>query len=1405
MKLLAIDDNQDNLTTLKAVLRDALPGCVVSTALNGPRGMELAHAEDPDVILLDIVMPGMDGFEVCQRLKADRLLCSIPVVFLTALRTDRESRVKALEAGAEAFLSKPWDEHELVAQIRAMTKVKAANRLQRMEKEELAALVAERTAELEQQLAERKRTEDALSFLAHTSSEHADEPFFRALARYLAESLGMDFVCIDRLEGDGLTARTVAVWCDGHFEDNVTYALKDTPCGEVVGKAVCCYPASVRQFFPRDQVLQELRAESYVGVTLWGYAGQPIGLIAVIGHGPLANRAQAEATLKLVAGRAAGELERFEHERALRESETRFREMFDDAPIGYHELDAEGRIIRVNRTELALLGYSAGEMLGRHVWEFVEDGELSHRAVLDKLAGILPSGQSIERTYRRKDGTGVPLLIQDRILLDREGKTIGIRTTVQDISERKLAEELIARRIVALTRPLEGSAVAFADLFRLEDIQRLQDEFAVATGVASIITHPDGTPLTAPSNFTRLCSEIIRPTERGCANCFRSDAAIGRFHPEGPIVQQCLSGGLWDAGASITVGGHHVANWLIGQVRDETQTEETMRDYARTIGADERVFMEAFWTVPAMSRKRFEQIAQVLFSIATQLSISAYQNIQQARFITERKQVEEERAQAHGLLTNLARLVPGVVYQYRLFPDGRSAFPYASPGMNDIYEVTPEEVQHDATPVFGRIHPDDFERVGTAIQESARTLQTFHCKFRVILPRQGLRWRWSQAQPERTEDGGTLWYGVISDITELRKAEMALVTTAELLERTAEIAMVGGWDLDLRTMELSWSLETSRIHEVDPPVAPALDQAINFYSPEARPTIQAAVQAASEHGTPFDLELPLITAKGRRVWVRAQCSPVMEDGKVTKLHGAFQDITARKQAEEQLRRQATLLDSANDAIYVRALDHTITYWNGGAERLYGLSSQQVLGRKITELGGKDQAAFNAAHVKLLAEGSWTGDLRKPNHDGKERVISCRWTLLRDEQGQPKEVLAINTDVTEQKQLEAQLLRAQRMEGIGMLAGGIAHDLNNILTPVMMSVPLLREAVHDDENRQLLDTVQSSAQRGADIIRQLLTFARGQPGVRAPVPVRQLLREMEKLIRETFPRNLSLAVTVPPELWLVVGDATQIHQALMNLCLNARDAMPDGGTLTLAADNFTLDAASAALMSDAKPGPHVRLCVSDTGTGIPPAHLERIFDPFFTTKEIGKGTGLGLPTVLGIVRGHGGSVRVNSRVGQGSTFELYLPASLGAKASDMPEREVKLPRGHGELILVVDDEATVRGPAQAVLERYGYRVLVAVEGAAALVLFALHRTEIKAVLTDMMMPGMDGPKLIRALRQLDARLPILGMTGLIERGTFKGLEGLDSVPLLAKPFELENLLVALHQTLTTGKLTTGSAE
>ena len=506
------------------------------------------------------------------------------------------------------------------------------------------------------------------------------------------------------------------------------------------------------------------------------------------------------------------------------------------------------------------------------------------------------------------------------------------------------------------------------------------------------------------------------------------------------------------------------------------------------------------------------------------------------------------------------------------------------------------------------------------------------------------------------------------------------------------------------------------------------------------------------------------------------------------------DITERMQAEAHIREQAALLDHANDAIYVTALDCTILYWNRGAERTYGWTSAEALNRKTTELISPDPLAAEALAAVLLKQESWSGERSQKTKDGQKVEVFSRLTLVRNNQGQPQAFFAINTDITEKKQLEVQFLRAQRLESIGALASGIAHDLNNVLAPIIMAAPLLQEMVTDPTARHLFKTMDSSAQRGAAIVRQVLTFARGVEGERMPLNPRHLLREMEELAVETFPKGIRVESDVAADLWSVLGDATQLHQALMNLCINARDAMPGGGVLTLEGANIVLTEAAAGKILGAKPGSYACLRVIDTGTGIPPEIERKIFEPFFTTKGAGKGTGLGLSTVLGIVRSHGGFVRVASKVGQGTAFELYLPATTAEQVAPKRGSVIPWPHAHGEGILVVDDEAAVREVTRQALMEFGYQVIIAGDGAEAIRIFQKRRRDIQLVLTDMLMPEMDGATLVAALRVLDPAVRIIGITGTCEPAEIDAIESLKLPVYLTKPFSAEELLSALQKVL-----------
>jgi PAS domain S-box-containing protein len=535
---------------------------------------------------------------------------------------------------------------------------------------------------------------------------------------------------------------------------------------------------------------------------------------------------------------------------------------------------------------------------------------------------------------------------------------------------------------------------------------------------------------------------------------------------------------------------------------------------------------------------------------------------------------------------------------------------------------------------------------------------------------------------------------------------------------------------------------------------------------------------------------------GRITWASTSKVPLRDaDGQITGLVGISRDITERKQTEAHLREQAALLEKANDAIYVRTLDHTITYWNRGAERLYGWTAAEALNRKDTDLFLPVNPGLTEAERMLVADGGWTGEMRHSIKGGGTATVFCRWSLMREDEERPAMVFAIHSDVTEHRELEARFLRAQRLENIGALAAGIAHDLNNVLSPMLLGAPILRKALQDETAIKVLDAMEISARRGGDIVKQVLTFARGVKGERIPLDPRHVLNDILRIVEGTFPKNIDAELNFDEKPWPVVGDATQFHQALLNLCINARDAMPNGGSLHLETSNLQLDETFVRMNPGAKIGPYVRIAVTDTGTGIPPENLDKLFVPFFTTKEPGKGTGLGLSTVLGIVHNHDGFVRVESAVGRGTTFALYLPAMPATAVPNELLHGKEAPHGNGELLLIVDDEVSIRDVLAKMLELYGYRVLSAGEGTEAVGLFVQHRAEIKAVITDMMMPQMDGATLISVLRHIEPGVRVIGFSGIGDLAKSIDYRNLDLPAFLTKPFTADKLLVTLNHILT----------
>jgi PAS domain S-box-containing protein len=539
----------------------------------------------------------------------------------------------------------------------------------------------------------------------------------------------------------------------------------------------------------------------------------------------------------------------------------------------------------------------------------------------------------------------------------------------------------------------------------------------------------------------------------------------------------------------------------------------------------------------------------------------------------------------------------------------------------------------------------------------------------------------------------------------------------------------------------------------------------------------------------------LLTGKGDREIdieaMKAGAADYLEKSQLSAplLERSIRYAIERKQTEQKIREQAALLDVATDAIYVRDLDNKILFWNKAAERLYGCRKDEAIGKRIQDIWQtKNQLQLQEALNILMKNGSWEGELHQTTKYDKEIIVESRWTLVPFEK-KLQSILVVNTDITQKKQLEAQFLRAQRLESIGTLASGIAHDLNNVLAPILMTAQLLETQLHDARSKRLLPILVTNAKRGANLVKQVLSFTRGVEGDRTILQLKHLILEIRQVIKETFPKSIEVDCETSRNLWTVSGDATQLHQVLMNLCVNARDAMPNGGILTISAENFLVDEHYAKMHLDAKIGSYIVATVADTGIGITHEVLDRIFEPFFTTKELGKGTGLGLSTVLGIVKSHGGFINVYSEVGKGSKFEVYLPAQETAETPE--EKELELPHGSGELVLIIDDEPSIREITKTSLEAYNYKAITACDGIEAIALYAEYRDKISIVLTDMLMPSMDGITTIRTLHKINPNVKIIVISGLATSDKMNAAYDLGIKAFLSKPYTAKQLLETIN--------------
>ncbi len=627
------------------------------------------------------------------------------------------------------------------------------------------------------------------------------------------------------------------------------------------------------------------------------------------------------------------------------------------------------------------------------------------------------------------------------------------------------------------------------------------------------------------------------------------------------------------------------------------------------------------------------------------------------------------------------------------------------------------------------------------------------------------------------------------------------------LENSQRIARLGDWEYDFAERRLLWSDGVYRILGIArkdfPPNSGVFYRLVH---PDDLAFVKQQKKVATESLHRADFEHRIIRPDGEVRHVHHITETLRDsEGRPVREFGTMQDVTERKAAEGALRaseeRFKFVARAVSDVVWDWNLTANTLWWNDGFLTTFGFAAGEI--EPSVEAWTGRMHPVDRPHViesihraiNNCTEG-WSAEYRFQRKDGSHAFVQDRGYILHDAAGKAVRMVGGMRDLTREKILEEQSLRAQRMDSIGTLAGGIAHDLNNVFAPIMMSIELLQlDLGHDPRSSKILEIIHANTRRGADLVRQVLTFARGLEGQRVAIKLRHLIDDLEGIINETFPRNIRIVTDVPQDLWLINGDPTQLHQVLINLAVNARDAMPHGGTLTLTATNLTVAGQFASMSQEAKAGPHVLLQVTDTGLGIPPELRERIFDPFFTTKEPGKGTGIGLATVHTIVKSHGGFLNVESEVGRGTTFKIYLPAdrAILPVVSAHP-LSAELPRGRNELVLVVDDEISIREVTQQTLEAFGYRVITASDGAEAVALYAKQAPQIALVITDMMMPVMDGAATVQALKRINPALRIIVASGIDSGDNVAKATQAGAKHFLPKPYTTEILLKLVRAAL-----------
>lgn len=1123
---------------------------------------------------------------------------------------------------------------------------------------------------------------------------------------------------------------------------------------------------------------------------------------------------------------------------ALEISEQRFRSQFEKSPVAYVALDSKGLITDANPSWTSLVVQMPGDAIGNALMDYIRP--LFRRHFTDAYASLVLAGgdRSLELELDAYDGSVRSVIFSLRVEVSAQNEFKGAHCIVFNITDRKRYEDAVRVSEQRLTQAFEIANDGIWELNLLDRSLYLSKRFYAMLGVDSVLhalefvgwrdlVHSDDLKA-----FDSIFARFSTNETNEISLEFRLRGARHRWLwvlIRGRIVEQSREG------QPLRVLG------TISDITERRNAEEGLRETALKyrsyidespmaicLLAGDGLLLEAnpsFRLLFTLPESDWDSLT--LLDLLDPISHEAYQSFVDVSAKEGRASAElRGRRRKGGLLFLTLQAVQIASGRHLVFCVDSTARRRAEQALqaresmlesilstaldgfwildsngtlievNDTYCRTSDYSQKELL----QMRVGDLEAL-----ESASALQQHLARIR----RSGSdRWETAHRRKDGTlidveisatflpiEDGRFVVF--IQNITDRKKAESALRQSQRQLSLIIEGSALAAWDWDLGRGEIYFNSNWGKMLGHSEADCSIRQQSwIDLIHPKDRPQVALAFNEHLEgKSVYFDCEYRVRNHDGHWSWIIDRGQVIIRDsaGKPLRATGTQRDVTARKIAEDRVRQQAALLNQTRDIIIAADTDGVVLLCNRSAEDAFACEPGCLEGSLLSDLFTEADPQINEAWLaRVLAEGSWLGELSFGPGSHQDKIWDTRWSVVSSSGGGANSLLIVATDVSEKRMLESRFLRSQRMESLGAIATGVAHDLNNIFLPISLAANMLRGAESLEQRASLHLMIDQSAQRGAEVVSQLLTFGRGLDGRRIEMQPALLIQEVRRIMIETFPKNLSTDCRVADDLWTINADPTQIHQVLLNLCVNARDSMPAGGVLTLVAENMFFDEYYAAMNPEAEQGPYIALQVSDTGCGIAPEHLERIFDPFFTTKEPGMGTGLGLSTVHGIVRGNGGFVQVRSKLGQGSTFMIYLPAIPSVVEVDESNISEEIPDGNGETILVVDDEDAVRQSLKHLLESSGYRCLSACDGKQGLVCYVQSREKLRAIITDVMMPVMDGTELIKAVRRISTEIPILAMSGLPEKEPTSS-DGLAN-RFLPKPFVSSQLLRELHQLL-----------